>query len=117
MNTPLIIIHVIVCVIIIFIVLLQVGRGAEAGAMFGSTGQAHTSRGSATFAGKLTTALAVTFMLTSFLLYYNTSNSAKSSIIDRVSQEQTQQSSEEVPAQKAALPANPSKPTKSSETE
>ncbi len=94
MNTPLIVIHIIVCITIILIVLLQVGKGAEAGAVFGGTGQVQSSRGQATFVGKLTTVLAVTFMLTSFALTYTTSKSAKSSVIDKVSQEQVQPAAE-----------------------
>ncbi|MBU2515612.1 preprotein translocase subunit SecG [bacterium] len=90
MNTLLIIIHVIVCLIIIFIVLLQVGRGAEAGAMFGGSGQAQTLRGQSTFMGKFTTAMAIAFMLTSFFLTYDTSNKAKSSVTETITQEQAQ---------------------------
>ncbi len=88
MNTLLIIIHVIVCLIIIFIVLLQVGRGAEAGAMFGGTGQVQTMRGQSTFIGKFTTAMAVAFMLTSFFLTYDTSNQAKSSVTETIKVEE-----------------------------
>ena len=91
MNTLLLIIHVIVCIFIIFVVLLQVGRGAELGAAFGSMGQANTSRGATTFIGKLTTFMAVAFMITSFFLTYQTSDKAKSSVIETVSQEETQQ--------------------------
>ncbi|MBU2646901.1 preprotein translocase subunit SecG [bacterium] len=91
MNTPLIVVHIIVCITIIFIVLLQVGRGAEAGAVFGGTGQVHSTRGQSSFVGKLTTGLAIAFMLTSFLLTYDTSNNAKSSVIEKVTQEQIQQ--------------------------
>lgn len=87
MNTLLIVIHIIICVTIIFIVLLQVGRGAEAGAAFGGTGQVHSTRGQATFMGKFTAVMAVAFMLTSFLLTYDTARNAKSSVIDKVSQE------------------------------
>ena len=90
MNTLLITFHVIVCFIIIFIVLLQVGRGAEAGAMFGGSGQAQTLRGQSTFIGKFTTAMAIAFMLTSFLLTYDTSNNAKSSVIESVTEEEVQ---------------------------
>jgi len=91
MNSLLIVVHIIVCISIILIVLLQVGKGAEAGAVFGGTGQVQSSRGQATFIGKLTAGLAVTFMLTSFLLTYDTANNAKSSVIDKVKQEQVQQ--------------------------
>jgi len=99
MNTPLIVFHVIVCIVIIFIVLLQVGRGAEAGAVFGSAGQSQVSRGQATFMGKFTAGMAITFMLTSFLLTYDTSNNAKSSVIEKVSQQQSQ-TTEQAPAVK-----------------
>jgi preprotein translocase subunit SecG len=87
MNTPLIVIHVIVCLFIIFLVLLQVGKGAEAGAVFGGTGQVYSSRGQASFIAKLTAGMAVAFMLTSFLLTYNTSNRAKSSVIEKITHE------------------------------
>lgn len=100
MNTLLITFHVIVCIIIIFIVLLQVGRGAEAGAMFGGAGQAQTLRGQSTFIGKFTTAMAIAFMLTSFLLTYDTSNKAKSSVVETITEEevQTQPIEEQQPA-------------------
>ena len=88
MSTLILTIHIIVCVFIIFVVLLQVGRGAELGAAFGSMGQANASRGVTTFISKLTTFMAVTFMVTSFILTYQTSDSAKSSVIDTVSQEE-----------------------------
>ena len=42
MFTLLLIIHIIVCLLIIFFVLLQAGRGAELGAAFGSVGQANS---------------------------------------------------------------------------
>lgn len=87
MNTPLIVIHVVVSILIIFIVLLQVGRGAEAGAFFGGTNQVYSSRGRATFVGKLTTGLAVAFMLTSFTLTYTTTSKSKSSVIEKVARE------------------------------
>lgn len=90
MNTFLIIIHVVVCLSIIIVVLLQVGRGAELGAAFGSMGQANSSRGAATFVGKFTTAMAVAFMVTSFFLTYITAENAKTSVIDKVSTEQTE---------------------------
>lgn len=102
MNSLLIVIHIIVCITIIFIVLLQVGKGAEAGAVFGGTGQVYSTRGQATFVGKLTTGLAVAFMLTSFLLTYDTANKAKSSVTDKISQEEVQKNVAQPPAEKAA---------------
>jgi preprotein translocase subunit SecG len=100
MSTILLVIHVTVCIFIIFVVLLQVGRGAELGAAFGSMGQANSSRGVTTFVGKLTTFMAVTFMITSFILTYQTSNRAKSSVIDTVTRQEAQQTTGDVEEKK-----------------
>jgi len=69
MTTFLLIIHVIVCVMLIAIVLLQSGKGADIGAAFGGSSQTlFGSRGAATFLNKITTIAAVVFMLTSLSL-------------------------------------------------
>ena len=69
MTTLLLIIHVIVCLMLIAIVLLQSGKGAEMGAAFGGSSQTiFGSRGAATFLSKLTTIAAVVFMITSLTL-------------------------------------------------
>jgi preprotein translocase subunit SecG len=69
MTTLLIIIHVIACIFLISIVLLQSGKGAEMGAAFGGSSQTiFGSRGASTFLNKLTTSAAVVFMLTSLTL-------------------------------------------------
>lgn len=63
------IIHILVCIFLIAVVLLQSGKGAELGAAFG--GSSHTlfgSRGAATFLSKMTTIVAVMFMITSLAL-------------------------------------------------
>ena len=63
--------HVIVCIMLILIVLLQTGKGAEMGAAFGgSTQTVFGSSGPAGFLNKLTTAVAILFMVTSLLLCY-----------------------------------------------
>ncbi len=70
MATILLIIHVIVSLILISIVLLQSGKGAELGAAFGG-GSSHTlfgGRGAATFLNKMTTIAAIVFMITSLTL-------------------------------------------------
>ncbi len=67
--TVVLIFHVIVCLFLIFIVLIQSGKGAELGAAFGGSSQTlFGARGAATFFSKLTTIAAVVFMLTSFSL-------------------------------------------------
>jgi len=77
----LLVIHVFACILIIFFVLLQSGRGAELGAAFGSVGQANSVRGSMTGVGKITTGVAVVFMLTSLTLAYLSSDSARDSVV------------------------------------
>lgn len=64
--------HVLVSLLLIFIVLIQGGKGAEMGAAFGG-GSSQTlfgGRGAATFLGKMTTVVAVVFMLTSLFLAF-----------------------------------------------
>ncbi|OGH01089.1 MAG: preprotein translocase subunit SecG [Candidatus Lambdaproteobacteria bacterium RIFOXYD1_FULL_56_27] len=84
MNGFLTAFHVITCFFIIFAVLLQVGRGAELGAAFGSMGQAQSSRGPQSFMAKFTTVIAILFMCTSALLTYQSSPSRQSSVMDKV---------------------------------
>lgn len=75
------VIHIIACISIIFFVLLQSGRGAELGAAFGSVGQANSVRGNMTGVGKITTGVAIVFMLTSLSLAYLSSDTARDSVV------------------------------------
>ena len=69
MTTFVLIIHILVCFGLIGIVLLQSGKGAELGAAFGGSSQTlFGSRGAATFLSKMTTVIAVVFMITSLVL-------------------------------------------------
>ena len=77
----LLVIHIIACISIIFFVLLQSGRGAELGAAFGSVGQANSVRGSMTGVGKITTGVAIVFMLTSLSLAYLSSDTGRDSVV------------------------------------
>src|SRR5437870_8054974 len=68
MHLALIVVHVIACFAIIGIVLLQAGKGADIGSAFGGGGTQAVfgSMGTPTILGKITGAVAVIFMLTSF---------------------------------------------------
>ena len=69
MYTAVVVIHLIVCLFLIFIILIQSSKGAEMGAAFGGSSQTlFGSRGAATFMNKLTTSAAIIFMITSLLL-------------------------------------------------
>jgi len=70
MTTLLIVVHITICLLLIGIVLIQGGKGAELGSAFGG-GSSQTifgGRGAATFMNKLTTGIAVAFMVTSLIL-------------------------------------------------
>lgn len=72
MHTFLYALHILVCLILIGVVLLQRGKGADLGASLGGGG-ANTlfgSRGAGNFLSKMTTASAIVFMGTSLSLSY-----------------------------------------------
>ena len=83
MSILLIIIHIIVCIALIMIVLLQTGKGADMGAAFGG-GSSQTlfgSTGASTFLSKATTAAAIIFMVTSLGLAYLSGHRTGESIV------------------------------------
>jgi preprotein translocase subunit SecG len=82
--------HVLVCLLMIMIILLQRGKGAEMGAAFGG-GYSQTLFGSAGpvgFLNKLTTVVAVFFMLTSLFLAFLASHPTSRSFVDEGPQQQ-----------------------------
>ncbi len=83
MSIVLIVLHIIVCIALILIVLLQTGKGAEMGAAFGGGGgQAlFGSSGASTFLSKATTMAAILFMITSLGLAYITGHQTGGSIM------------------------------------
>lgn len=69
MRLVVLLIHVIACISLILIVLLQKGKGASMGAAFGGSSQTiFGSTGAAPFLSKLTAAAAIVFMFTSLIL-------------------------------------------------
>jgi len=83
MTLLFIVVHVIVCVALIMIVLLQTGKGADMGAAFGGGGSQTLfgSTGASTFLSKATTVAAVVFMLTSLILAYASSHRGGTSVV------------------------------------
>ena len=82
MITILTIIHIIVCVFLVSIVLLQHGKGADIGATFGGSGQSlFGTEGPVPILNKITTASAVIFMITSISLAYLSANRTTGSVM------------------------------------
>ncbi len=108
MFALLIVFHVLICIALIIVVLLQSGKGAEIGASFGA-GASQTvfgASGSKSFMGRMTTTLAVVFMLTSLTLAYFYGRPGSSSVMP------TSVPTATSPAQKAAPPTAPAAPGK-----
>jgi|GEM_PF-389174 len=84
MHALIIIVHLIVCFALILIVLLQTGKGANMGAMFGGAGNQTLfgNTGASTFLSKATTIAAVVFMMTSLSLAYVSRSGSDSVISD-----------------------------------
>ena len=107
MSTLLIFVHILVCLALILIVLLHTGKGASMGAAFGGSSQTvFGSGGAATFLTKMTTIVAVVFMLTSLLLAFLHGPRSTSSAVGTPTAATPQQSiPKQVPA--GTLPAQP----------
>ena len=72
MDAVVTILHVLVCIFLVAVVLLQRGKGAQVGAVFGGGAGATMfgSRGAGNFLTKLTTGAAIVYMITSLSLSY-----------------------------------------------
>jgi preprotein translocase subunit SecG len=101
-TTLIIIVHIIVCIILIFAVLLQSGKSADLAGAFGGVGSqtAFGARGSASLMSKITTACAILFMFTSLGLWILSARGAKSVL----SGESAPKAAEKAPAPKKEEP-------------
>lgn len=83
MYTILLIVHILACIFLVLVVLLQTGKGADMGAVFGgSSSTVFGSSGAGNFLTRLTTATAIVFMLTSMGLTYLSSQPTSSTVFD-----------------------------------
>jgi preprotein translocase subunit SecG len=99
-------IHVLACLFLIVVVLLQTGKGADMGAVFGGGSQTlFGSSGAGNFLTKLTTGTAIAFMLTSLILTWGANRSPSSNLLDRLPSPAAQAPA--VPEQPAGAPATP----------
>ena len=114
LHTIVLISHVLIAALIVALVLLQRGKGADAGTGFGAgaSGTVFGARGSATFFSRATAVLATLFFVTSLALaYLATQRAAPASLLQSGSTAPTSQPAPVAPPQPASeLPALPSAP-------
>jgi preprotein translocase subunit SecG len=102
--TIIVVLHVLVCMALILIVLLQAGKGAEMGAAFGGASQTiFGSAGAMGFLTKLTTVAAIIFMLTSLLLTFASTRRASSTVMK-------ERPASTAPASPSEMPVQPQVP-------
>ena len=101
MMMVLLVVHVVICLALVGLVLIQQGQGADAGAAFGS-GSSQTvfgSRGAGSFLTRLTGWLATALFLTSLVLaYLGAHASGPASVTDKLAP---------APVSQPAVPAAP----------
>jgi preprotein translocase subunit SecG len=107
------IVHVLVCIFLIIVVLLQSGKAADLAGAFGGMGSqtAFGPRGSATLLSKATTASAVLFMITSLSLSIvatRNSGGPGKTALDSVGSKQSAPAKPAQPAQPGVPPGKPS---------
>lgn len=113
LQTVLLVGQVFLAIGLIVIILLQHGKGADAGAAFGS-GSSSTvfgSRGSGNFLTKATTALAVLFLVNSLTLGYLAANRAETlSLMEKAALESESAPAADEPSETPAAPGAPAGP-------
>jgi preprotein translocase subunit SecG len=83
MVTAAIVIHIIVCIALTIVVLLQQGKGADVGAVFGGSSQTVFGAGGASSPlFKMTWTFALVFALTSLFLAYSSTKRISGSIFE-----------------------------------
>jgi preprotein translocase subunit SecG len=117
-QTLAVVVHVLLAASIIGLVLLQRGKGADAGAGFGAgaSGTVFGARGSGSFLSRTTAIMATLFFVTSLGLSYlfSQGGSAPTSVVDRVQTQQPapvetmQQPIDMLPSVPEAVPPAPS---------
>jgi preprotein translocase subunit SecG len=109
-HTAVIVLHVLIAAGIVGLVLLQRGKGADAGAGFGAgaSGTVFGARGAASFLSRTTATLAALFFATNLALAYmgGRKPDAPSSVMDRVQTQSQTDTAGDVPALPATPPAS-----------
>lgn len=107
MYTIVVFLHTLVAIVLVVLVLLQQGKGADAGAAFGAGASSTVfgARGSASFLSRTTAALATVFFITSLTLAWFAAAPATSSAVIRQIDAPVDSSS---PVDVPRLPSQPS---------
>jgi preprotein translocase subunit SecG len=103
-------VHILICLFIIIVVLLQSGKSGDISAAFGGQGSqtAFGPRGAASALSKATTWSAVAFMITSITLsLYATRRGGPSSVLQGLKSQPVK--TQPAPTQKPATPSTPQK--------
>jgi preprotein translocase subunit SecG len=106
-------VHVLVSIGLILVVLLQTGKGAEVGAVFGgSSSTIFGSSGAGNFLTRLTTGMAIVFMITSLTLGYFAGRKPTATIFDSRAPvtEPRQPAPPPAPAQQQTAPSGSAQP-------
>jgi preprotein translocase subunit SecG len=109
-------VHVIVCLILILVVLLQSGKAADLAGAFGGMGSQTVfgPRGTATVLSKATTVAAALFMVTSLslVIMHNAQTRSSGSVLENRSKKAPVQQQQQKPAPTNVLPTAPVAPVK-----
>lgn len=121
MQSIVLVIHVLLAMTVIGLVLIQHGKGADAGAAFGSGASATVfgSKGSTSFLTKMTTWVAIAFFVTSLALFYLAAHreTATGSVVDGFEAPAVEVTKEPEPKVQSDLPSAPAAPGSSSESD
>ncbi len=97
--------HIILCVVLVFVILLQPGKNGDVGASFGgSGGNIFGPRGPTSLLARVTTVVAIMFMVTSVTLawFSNKEILANSNVMDAIDLEQQKQKANDAKAAEEA---------------
>lgn len=107
MTTILTVAHIAVCLFLVIIVLLQHGKGADAGAAFGGGGSSQSllgTEGAVPLLNKITTFAAIIFMVTSVSLAYISSSSSTISVMSSAATTPATKAEQVAPADPKFIP-------------
>lgn len=109
MYTIVLAFHIVVCILLIIAVLMQSGKGSSLGAAFGGgSGDVFGPGAPVNIMNKITTVIAVLFMITSLTLAVMSTQKTTDSVINSVvPQTQEQKTPAQAPAESGDKPAAP----------